>query len=230
LLSVEGDSGDGDSIVKISWLGHSCFKIEDDSGKVVVTDPFDESVGYPLPKVRADVVAVSHDHRDHNNLKALKGDPVVVRGPGRRSAAGIEFQGIASYHDEKRGALRGKNTIFCFEMDDVRICHLGDLGHQLGEKEIATLGEVDVLMIPVGGNFTLDGEGAKKVIGQIKTRIVMPMHFKTSAVPPSFGIYPADDFLSGQQVERPGKSITEDDLPDEGPLVVVLDYGLPPER
>ncbi|HPJ84214.1 MAG TPA: MBL fold metallo-hydrolase, partial [Methanothrix sp.] len=89
--------------LKISWLGHSCFKIEDDSGKVVVTDPFDESVGYPPPRIRADVVALSHDHHDHNNVKALKGDPAVVRGPGKKAAAGIEFEGIASYHDDRGG-------------------------------------------------------------------------------------------------------------------------------
>jgi L-ascorbate metabolism protein UlaG (beta-lactamase superfamily) len=214
--------------VKITWLGHSCFKIESDGGKVVVTDPFDESVNYPPPRIRADVVVVSHDHHDHNNVKALKGDPAVVRGPGKKTAEGIEFEGIASYHDEREGKLRGKNTIFCFEMDEIRVCHLGDLGHQLGEKEAAALGDVDVLMIPVGGTFTLDGEGAKKVAGQIKPRIVIPMHFKTAAVPPSFGIYPADDFLSGQQVERPGHTIavSKEGLPGEGegPRVMVLDY------
>ncbi len=214
--------------MKISWLGHSCFKIEDDSGKVIVTDPFDESVGYPLPKIRADVVVVSHDHHDHNNVKAVGGDPTVVRGSRKQTAAGIEFEGIATYHDEKKGKLRGKNTIFCFEMDGVRICHLGDLGHQLGEGEVAAMGEVDVMMIPVGGTFTLDGEGAKKVAGQIKPRIVIPMHFKTPAVPPSFGIYPADDFLSGQKVERPGQTlaVSKESLPKEGegPRVMVLDY------
>lgn len=215
--------------MKISWLGHSCFKIEDDSGRVIVTDPFDDSVNYPPPRVRADVVAVSHDHHDHNNTKALKGDPKVVRGAGRKSAAGIEFEGIASYHDERGGKLRGKNTIFCFEMDEIRVCHLGDLGHQLGEKEAADLGEVDVLMIPVGGTFTLDTEGAKKALRQINPRIAIPMHFKTPAVPPSFGIGPADDFLSGQKVELPGQTlaISKDTLPAEGPRVVVLEYGLP---
>jgi L-ascorbate metabolism protein UlaG (beta-lactamase superfamily) len=214
-------------ILKISWLGHSCFKIEDDGGKVVVTDPFAESVGYPAPKIRADVVTVSHEHYDHNNVKALKGDPAVVRGPGKKTAAGIEFEGIASYHDDRGGKLRGKNTIICFEMDGVRVCHLGDLGHQLGEKEAEALGEVDVMMIPVGGTFTLDAEGAKKVIGQIKPKIVMPMHFKTPAL--TFEVDTADRFLSGEKVERPGHTlaVSKDELPAEGPRVVLLDYGLP---
>jgi len=204
--------------MKISWLGHSCFKIEDGSGRVVVTDPFDDSVNYPPPRIRADVAVVSHDHHDHNNVKALKGDPAVVRGPGKKSAAGVEFEGIASYHDERGGKLRGKNTIFCFEMDEIRVCHLGDLGHQLAEEEAAALGEVDVLMIPVGGTFTLDAQGAKRVAGQINPRIVIPMHFKTPAVPPSFGISSADQFLSGQKVERPGTTlaVSKESLPKEG--------------
>ncbi len=212
--------------MKISWLGHSCFKIEDDSGKVVVTDPFDESVGYPLPRIRADVVVVSHDHHDHNNVKVLEGDPKVIRGSGKQTAAGIEFEGIATYHDEKGGKLRGKNTIFCFEIDGVRVCHLGDLGHQLGEKETAALGPVDVLMIPVGGTFTLDAGGAKKVLGQIRPRIAIPMHFKTAAV-----------HLQGR-IRRPvplgpeGREagtyleVSKETLPKggEGPLIVLLDY------
>jgi len=217
---------EGDSIVKISWLGHSCFKIEDDSGRVAVTDPFDESVGYPAPRVRADVVTVSHEHYDHNNVKALRGDPAVVRGIGERSAAGIEFEGIASYHDDRGGKLRGKNTIFCFEMDGIRVCHLGDLGHQLGEKEAVALGEVDVLMIPVGGTFTLDAEGAKKVVGQIKPKIVLPMHFKTPVL--TFEIDSADRFLSGEKVERPGRTlvVSKDTHPKAGevPKIVLLDY------
>ncbi len=212
--------------MKISWLGHSCFKIEDDSGKVVVTDPFDKSVGYPLPRIRADVVTVSHEHYDHNNVKAVGGGPAVVRGIGKKAVAGIEFEGIASYHDEKEGKLRGKNTIFCFEMDEIRVCHLGDLGHQLGEGEAAALGRVDVMMIPVGGTFTLDAGGAKKVIGQIRPKIVMPMHFKTRAL--TFEVDSVDRFLSGQKVERPGTTVavSKESLPKEGegPVIVLLDY------
>jgi L-ascorbate metabolism protein UlaG (beta-lactamase superfamily) len=215
-------------VLKITWLGHSCFKIEDGSGKVVVTDPFDEAVGYPHPKVKADVVTVSHDHHDHNHVAAIGGKPEVVRGPGKKAAAGIEFEGIATYHDEKGGRLRGKNTIFSFEMDGVRICHMGDLGHQLGEKEAAALGDVDVLMIPVGGVYTLDAEGAKKVVGQIKPKVVIPMHFMTPAL--TFQIDPPDRFLSGQRVERPGHTfaVSKERLPKGGegeePVIVLLDY------
>ncbi|MGB3944945.1 MAG: MBL fold metallo-hydrolase, partial [Methanothrix sp.] len=187
--------------MKITWLGHSCFKIEDGSGRVVVTDPFDEAVGYPLPKAKADVVTVSHDHHDHNHVEAVGGRPEVVRGPGEKVAAGIRFFGTATYHDDRGGKKRGPNTIFSFEMDGVRICHLGDLGHLLGEREAAALGKVDVLMIPVGGVYTLDAEGAKKVVGQIKPKVVIPMHFMTPAL--AFKVESADRFLSGQKVERP---------------------------
>ena len=217
-------------VLKITWLGHSCFKIEDASGKVVVTDPFDEAVGYPLPKAKADVVTVSHDHHDHNHVAAIGGKPAVVKGPGEKEAAGIRFLGTAAYHDELGGKKRGTNTIFSFEMDGVRICHMGDLGHQLGEREASALGEVDVLMIPVGGVYTLDAGGAKKVVGQIKPKVVIPMHFMTPDL--TFEVESADRFLSGQKVERPGRTleVSKESLPKggegegEGPVIVLLDY------
>ncbi|MCR3884382.1 MAG: MBL fold metallo-hydrolase [Methanothrix sp.] len=213
-------------ILKIRWLGHSCFRIEDGSGKVVVTDPFDEAVGYPLPRIRADAVTVSHDHHDHNNVEALQGRPAVVKGPGEKEAAGIRFEGFQTYHDEEKGELRGDNTIFCFEMDGVRICHLGDLGHLLSEEDAAALGEVDVLMIPVGGVYTIDAGGAKEVVGQIKPKVVIPMHFMTPAL--TFKVDPPDRFLSGQKVERPATTfeVSKERLAEEvdGPLIVLLDY------
>ena len=218
--------------MKISWLGHSCFKIESDGGKIIVTDPFDEAVGYPLPKAKADVVTVSHDHHDHNHVAAIGGNPAVVRGPGKKAAAGIEFEGVASYHDDRGGKRRGKNTIFSFEMDGIRVCHLGDLGHLLSEEDAAALGDVDVLMIPVGGIYTLDADGAKKTIRQLRPKVAMPMHFMTPAL--TFKVDPPDRFLSGQKVERPGTTfeVSKERLPKggegegegEGPLIVLLDY------
>jgi len=212
--------------LKITWLGHSCFKIEDGSGRVVVIDPFDEAVGYPLPKTKADVVTISHDHHDHNHVAAIGGKPAVVRGPGKKAAAGIKFEGIASYHDDRDGKLRGKNTIFSFEMDGIRICHMGDLGHLLEEKDAAAIGDVDVLMIPVGGIYTLDADGAKKTIRQLRPKVAMPMHFMTPAL--TFKVDPPDRFLSGQRVERPGRTleVSKETLQGEGegPVIVLLDY------
>ncbi|WP_394296398.1 MBL fold metallo-hydrolase [Methanothrix harundinacea] len=139
---------------------------------------------------------------------------------------------MASYHDDRGGKRRGKNTIFSFEMDGIRVCHLGDLGHLLSERDAAALGDVDVLMIPVGGVYTLDAGGAKKVVGQIRPKVVIPMHFMTPAL--TFEVDPPDRFLSGQKVERPGTTfaVSKERLPKggegegegEGPLIVLLDY------
>ena len=216
--------------MKVSWLGHACFEIVDSRGTRIVTDPFDETVGYEVPRIKADVVLVSHDHHDHNNVKAIRGDPQVVRGPGKHLAAGIEFRGVPTFHDEERGKLRGRNTIFCFVVDGLRVCHLGDLGHLLGEDDLRAMGEVDVLMIPVGGVYTIDADGAKRVIEQIRPRLVFPMHFRSE----EFDVAPVDLFLEGLEVERPGRSVSlaREDLPAAraGWRVVLLDYGGAPDR
>jgi len=212
--------------LKISWLGHSCFEIVDSEGRTIVTDPFDDTVGYDLPRVRADVITMSHDHHDHNNIGVVEGEPPVVTGSGRQTVAGIEFEGVQVFHDELGGKLRGKNVIFCFSVDGVRVCHLGDLGHLLSEDEVNAVGDVDVLLIPVGGVYTIDAAGAKKVVEQIKPRLVIPMHFRSDA----FDVDPVDWFLEGQKVERPGKSITEDDLPIEGRKIVLLECDRPSDR
>ena len=208
--------------MKVSWLGHACFEIVDSRGTRIVIDPFDDTVGYEVPSVEADVVLVSHEHHDHNNVKAIRGDPQVVRGPGKHLAAGIEFRGVPTFHDEEKGKLRGRNTVFCFVVDGLRVCHLGDLGHLLGEDDLRSVGEVDVLMIPVGGVYTIDADGAKRVIEQIGPRLVFPMHFRSE----EFDVAPVDLFLKGLDVERPGRSVslTREDLPAAGWRVVQLDY------
>jgi len=208
--------------MKVSWLGHACFEIVDSRGTRIVIDPFDDTVGYEVPRVEADVVLVSHEHHDHNNVKAIRGDPEVVRGPGKHLAAGIEFRGVPTFHDEEKGKLRGRNTVFCFVVDGLRVCHLGDLGHLLGEDDLRSVGEVDVLMIPVGGVYTIDADGAKRVIEQIRPRLVFPMHFRSE----EFDVAPVDLFLEGLEVERPGQSVslTREDLPAAGWRVVQLDY------
>ncbi|MEA2046220.1 MAG: MBL fold metallo-hydrolase [Euryarchaeota archaeon] len=216
--------------MKVSWLGHACFEIVDSRGTRIVIDPFDDTVGYEVPSVEADVVLVSHDHHDHNNVKAIRGDPQVVRSPGKHLAAGIEFRGVSTFHDEERGKLRGRNTIFCFVVDGLRVCHLGDLGHLLGGDDLRSVGEVDVLMIPVGGVYTIDADGAKRVIEQIGPRLVFPMHFRSE----EFDVAPVDLFLEGLEVERPGRgvSLTREDLPAAGTgwRVVLLDYEGAPDR
>ncbi|HUL61688.1 MAG TPA: MBL fold metallo-hydrolase [Methanocella sp.] len=165
--------------MKIKWLGHSCFLLKSDEGTRVVTDPFNAMVGYRLPDVEADVVTTSHDHGDHNNVKAVKGPYTHLSAPGHYSVGDIDIRGIPSYHDDSGGSKRGKNVIFCFEIDGISVCHLGDLGHPLTPQQVAAIGPVDVLLVPVGGRFTIDGRGAAAVAGQLKPRISVPMHYRT---------------------------------------------------
>lgn len=171
----------------IKWLGHSCFKLKNSEGKVVVTDPFDEKVGYPVPSVRADIVTMSHGHSDHSNLSAILGEPVVIREAGAHEALGIHITGIETEHDDIGGARRGKNMIFVIEMDGIRICHLGDLGHVLSPEQIAQIGRVHVLLVPVGGNYTIDAKTAAEVCESLNPNTVIPMHYKLDTV-----VYPIE--------------------------------------
>lgn len=209
--------------MKISWLGHSCFCIQGE-GITIVTDPFDQSVGYEMPNVRADVVLVSHEHDDHNNVTAIQGDPIVVRGSGEHQALGLTFLGVNTCHDDKGGSLMGMNTAFCFDLEGMRICHLGDLGEVLSKKEEGEIGPVDLLFVPVGGIYTLDARGADKVLGQLHPAIAVPMHYRTQAL--SFDLDPVDEFLKGKKITGPKKTATihRASLPAAGTEVLILDY------
>lgn len=162
----------------ITFLGHSSFLLK---GKdcSVVTDPFDpDSVGFRFPKTSSKIVTISHEHDDHNNAEAVSDVKKVIAGPGEYEIEGISMIGIPSYHDEKKGEERGNNTILLFEMEGLRLAHLGDLGHNLSEDVVSTLGNIDVLMIPVGGQYTIDAKVAAEVVRAIDPRIVIPMHYK----------------------------------------------------
>jgi len=168
----------------IVYLGHSSFRLK---GKVasLVTDPFDpKMVGLSFPKVSADIVTVSHDHKDHNKVELVKDVKKVIAGPGEYEINGVSVIGIQSYHDDKKGKLRGKNTIYVIEMDGLRIVHLGDLGHKLSERMVEQIGNVDILMIPVGGEYTINTSIAVEVVRSIEPKLVIPMHFKTPKLKP----------------------------------------------
>ncbi len=171
----------------IKWLGHSCFKLKNSEGKAVVTDPFDEKVGYPVPNVRADIVTVSHGHGDHSNMRAVQGEPTVIREPGVHESAGIRITGVETAHDNMGGARAGKNVAFVVEMDGIRVCHLGDLGHVLSPEQIKQIGRVDVLLVPVGGTYTIDAKTAAEVCESLNPNIIIPMHYKLDTV-----TYPID--------------------------------------
>lgn len=167
----------------ISWYGQSCFKIQTrpKRGKdevIIFTDPFDKSVGLRPPQGQADIVTISHSHYDHNNPGFLKGNFFKAEAPGEYSINGIAIEGIESFHDNVQGAQRGRNTIFIFESEEIRLCHLGDLGHKLDEKQLDKINGVDVLMIPVGGKYTISSKEAEEIIGQIGPKIIIPMHYR----------------------------------------------------
>jgi len=183
--------------MKVKWLGHSAFVITSDTGIRIITDPYatEEILSYGDIKESADIVTISHEHHDHNNAAAVRGNPAVVR--KTTEVKGINFRGIPTYHDEAAGKERGNNTIFCFEVDGVKVCHLGDLGHMLNERQAAELGEIDILLTPVGGFYTIDAATASQICDQLKPRVIIPMHYRNKkCTSPISGV---DEFLQGKK-------------------------------
>lgn len=201
--------------MKVAWHGHSCFEVKD--SVTVVTDPHDgKSIGLRAPIVKADLLLISHDHFDHNCSRVVKGDFATVRDPGERTERGIRVFGLETFHDDKGGAKRGRNVVFVFDLDGVRFCHCGDLGHLLNPDELKELSPVDVLFVPVGGVFTIDGGQARKLVNQLRPKIAVPMHFRVGSL--SLSIQTADKFLEGlpkDKILRVGNEI--DFVPEELP-------------
>ena len=218
--------------MKIKWYGHAAFLITSDEGTKIIIDPYEPGafggqLSYDKIKDRADIVLTSHDHADHNYTADLPGTPQVVRGSGPKTIKGISMKGVSTYHDPSKGTERGTNTVFTIRINQIQLCHLGDLGHLLSDKELAEIGPVDILLIPVGGFFTIDPKEATRVAEQIKPRILIPMHFKTDKC--GFSIAPVEDFLKGKtSVKRPKTSEATFDkatLPQQMEIVV-LDHAL----
>lgn len=211
--------------MKIKWLGHSCFLITADNDVRILTDPFDDSVGYPLPEVAADIVSTSHGHFDHNYIQVVQGEFFHVQGTGRFSYRGIEITGVGAFHDQEQGAQRGENTLYKYTVDGLNVCHCGDLGHVLTAQQVEEIGPVDILLIPVGGFYTIGAEEATAVIALLKPSVIIPMHFKTEAI--QFTIAGVEPFLAKQaQCQRVGKQeieLTKETLP-ASPTVLVLEY------
>ncbi len=177
--------------MKIYWLGHACFLIE--TSKKILTDPFDKQLGYPEPKTAADLVTISHQHFDHNAVGGVPGKPQVVKEAGEHSFDGVKITGIRSFHDKAGGAQRGENLIFVIEAEGVRVCHLGDLGHTLDRNLVKQIGKVDVLLVPVGGFYTIGAAEAKEVADRLNPPYVVPMHYKTPYL--NLPIAPLEEFL-----------------------------------
>jgi L-ascorbate metabolism protein UlaG (beta-lactamase superfamily) len=169
----------------ITFLGHSSFRLKGKTA-TVVTDPFDpEVVGLKFPKVAADIVTVSHQHEDHNQADLVKDVKRLVSGPGEYEIKGVSIIGIPTFHDEEKGAKRGKNTIYVYEIDGLRLVHLGDLGHKLHEKILEKIGDIDILMVPVGGEYTIGPTEAVEVARAIEPKIVIPMHYQMPGLNPA---------------------------------------------
>ena len=210
--------------MEITWLGHSCFRLRSRDA-AVITDPCSPATGHSIGKLTADIVTVSHDHPGHNYLKAVTGTPVVITAPGEYEVAGVFITGIATYHGGRKGSPRSKNTAYMIEMDNIRLCHLGDLGHLPTTEQVEGMSGADVLFVPVGATNTIDVHTAAEVVGLLEPAVVIPMHYKTahSTAP----LDPLQRFLTEMgltQVEPLAKvSFNPSNLPHET-QVIVLDY------
>jgi len=212
--------------MEITYLGQSSFKIKGKDA-TLVTDPFKpDFVGLKFPKVEADIVTVSHNHLDHNFTAGVEGAPFVVDRPGEYEIKGVSIFGYPTFHDAKLGAERGENTIFLIEMDGISICHLGDLGCKLPDKILEEINVADILLVPVGGEVSLNPTEANEVIKQTEPLIVIPMHFKLEGMKEDFAKFATvDQFLKEVGVESPERldklSVTKDKLPEETKIILL---------
>ena len=214
----------------IKYLGHSSFRIRGKTA-AVVTDPFDpKMVGYSYPKVTADAVTISHAHPDHNQKDLIASriegvPPVIIQGPGEYEIKGIKIYGYSTYHDQKEGQERGKNTVYVYSVDGINILHCGDLGHTFSDQLLEELDEIHILMVPTGGFYTINEKEAMAIVRQVDPHIVIPMHYNESGKDKAFAqLSGVDAFLkeSGKTVEPISKlSITYDKLPEELEVVVL---------
>ena len=178
--------------MKIKWYGHSCFMLTNDAGVRIVTDPCDPSTGYKLSGIETDILTLSHGHHDHNFTGAIANKPETFTEPGEYEYKGVKITGIPSYHDDEGGAKRGENVVFKFETDDLSVVHAGDLG-AFDEKLAEQIGKTDVLLVPVGGVFTINAEQARAFANMLKAKVVIPMHYKTAAL--SFELGSVNEFI-----------------------------------
>lgn len=180
--------------MKLHWYGHASFLLTNDLGKTLLLDPFNEKVGYPIPEYAAELVLVSHGHYDHANVTAVKSEFSLIRHVGEFSLCGYRIKRSPCFHDDQQGALRGQNIISVIEADGQRVCHMGDIGHELTPELVKEIGQIDFLLLPVGGGYTVDAETACRIAEVIAPKHIIPMHYKTDSC--ILGIGPADAFLA----------------------------------
>ena len=210
--------------MEIIWLGHSCFRIRGREA-TIITDPFNKTLGYPMRKPTASIVTVSHNHPQHSFVEGIAGSPKIVSRPGEYDINNVFINGITTFHDANKGQQRGKNTVYFMEIEEVKICHLGDLGHVPTSEQIEQMIDVDILMVPVGGGSTIDAAAAAETIGLLEPKLIIPMHFKTEVV--KMELEPLEHFIKvmglKEVISQPKLSVTKSTLPLET-KVLVLDY------
>jgi L-ascorbate metabolism protein UlaG (beta-lactamase superfamily) len=210
--------------MEIIWYGHSCFRLRTRGG-VAVTDPCGKDVGYNIPRLRADIITISHNHPDYNNCALVRGKPKVINGPGEYEVKGVFITGIATRMKKSKGPERPKNTIYLFDFDGLTVCHLGNLDHVPSQAQVQALSGVDILLIPVGAVTTINANQAAEIIGLLEPKIVIPMHYRTKVV--KSRLQPVTKFLKEMGLPetspRDSLEISKSSLPTEN-QVVVLSY------
>lgn len=210
----------------IYWYGQAFFKIKGKSTSVLIDPYFEDFTGLKLPKpaeLASDIILSTHQHQDHSNITVADNTAIKITGPGEYEVKGVIVNGVAAWHDKSNGSERGKNTIYQLQIDGLNIVHLGDLGDKLTEEQVAEIGTTDILMVPVGGTYTIDAKDASEIVTQLEPKVIIPMHYSVPGL--KFPLAPVDNFLKemGAENSQPQAklTITKEKLPDE-PTVVVL--------
>ncbi|KKS31837.1 hypothetical protein A2380_01990 [candidate division WWE3 bacterium RIFOXYB1_FULL_43_24] len=188
--------------MEITYIGHSCFKIKGKKDLTIVIDPYDPKIGYKLPKMDADILLTTHNHFDHYNISGVSGYKLLIDGPGEYEVNGAFIYGIPTFHDDKKGDERGTQTMYVIDIDGFTLMHLGDLGHELNTELLEKISKVDVLMIPIGGVYTINAEKAAQVISSLEPGIVLPMHYKTDDLVGFDDLQGLDKFMDEMGIEN----------------------------
>ena len=208
----------------VTWLGHGCFRLRG-RGAAVVTDPYPPAIGLKLSRMDAEVVTVSHDHDNHSYTQVVREGAYEIRGPGEYEVAGVSVIGIPTYHDSEKGRKEGRNTVYLIDIDDITVCHLGELGHRLDDSEAEAVSSPDVLLVPVGGRTSLNAGQAAEVVRQLEPRYVVPMHYSIPGL--KLQLDPIDRFLKEMGVAsleaQPKLSVQKSSGADYETKVVVLE-------
>lgn len=206
--------------MKLEWIGHACFRMTAGDGTVVITDPYDDSVGIEQPELRADLITMSHEHHDHNCTAHIVGSPVIARGLQEAAAGSVKTWAVGSFHDDAQGAKRGPNAMRIFLIDGLKVVHMGDQGCMPDAQALDAIRDADIMLIPAGGTYTVDAEGARAIVLQARPRCVVPMHVKTRRC--GYPIAPVTDFLRAMGDEKAQSVAQAELLPGSLPGGVLL--------